>query len=189
MKSEFQINKEKVDSVFRELLRRNNPDSNSLFVYIRMRLKQFNLNKLYEPYEIFNEVYCRGMKALQKGKTINSISGWTRATSFNVIRELSRQRPKFITNNPNNLEDRKQVEPLQNWVEEIDSKTELLSEALEKFTPEEKKLLNYKVVEGLSWQKIQNLKEYQDITVSALRKRKERILKKLREFYHSKAIE
>ncbi|GGA54061.1 sigma-70 family RNA polymerase sigma factor [Okeania sp. KiyG1] len=60
-----------------------------------------------------------------------------------------------------------------------------MKEGLKKLTPDEQKLLNHKVVQGLSWQEIASLEEYQGITPSALRKRKERIIKKLRKFCYS----
>ncbi|MEM1173127.1 MAG: hypothetical protein AAGJ08_29720 [Cyanobacteria bacterium P01_H01_bin.35] len=79
------MNRESFDLEFRELLHRNNPESDSLFIYIWMRLNQYKLNKLYQPNDILNEVYTRGIKALEKGKTINSISGWIRGTAYNYI--------------------------------------------------------------------------------------------------------
>ncbi|NEP80378.1 MAG: sigma-70 family RNA polymerase sigma factor [Okeania sp. SIO3B3] len=189
------MNKEKFDLEFRELFTRNNRESDSLFIYIRMRLNQYNLNKLYEPNYILNEVYSRGIKALEEGKTINSILGWIRGTGFNVIRELSKKKSKtksfeelsekeskYVTKS---LNLRQQDATLQNWVEEVNNEVELLNEALKKLTPEEQRLLNYKEIRGLSWQEIASLEEYQGIKPSALRKRKERIIKKLCEFCHS----
>ncbi|MGD1716614.1 sigma-70 family RNA polymerase sigma factor [Dapis sp. BLCC M172] len=187
------MSRESFNLEFRELLSRNNCESDSLFVYIRMRLNQFKLNKLYQPNDILNEVYMRGIKALEEGKTINSILGWIRGTAYNYIRELSRQESKTKSFEELSMKESnyvtksllQQEESLQPQVEEVNNKVEQLNEALKNLTPEEQKLLNYKTVQGLSWQEIHNLEEYQGITPSALRKRKERIIKKLRQCYHS----
>lgn len=179
------MNKESFDLEFCELLRRNSHESDSLFVYIRMRINQFRLNKFYQPNDILNEVYKRAIKALEEGKTINSVSGWIRGTAYNYIRELSRKESKYVTKNLDWLQDSQQDGTLQDRVEEANNKVELFNEALKKLTPEEQKLLNYKVFQNLSWQEIQSLEEYQGFTESALRQRKARIIKKLREFCHS----
>ncbi|NER06205.1 MAG: sigma-70 family RNA polymerase sigma factor, partial [Okeania sp. SIO3C4] len=135
--------------------------------------------------DILNEVYLRGIKALEEGKTINSLSGWIRGTAYNYIRELSRKESKYVTKSLDWLQDSQQDGTLQDRVEKANNKVELLNEALKKLTLEEQRLLNYKEIQGLSWQEIASLEEYQGITPSALRKRKERIIKKLREFCHS----
>ncbi|MDY7007697.1 MAG: sigma-70 family RNA polymerase sigma factor [Cyanobacteriota bacterium] len=160
-----------------------------------MRINQFKLNNFYQPNDILNKVYLRGIKALEGGKTINSISGWIRGTAYNYIRELSRKKSKtksfeelskkeskYVTKSLNLLQ---QDGIIQDRVEEANNKVELLNEALKNLTLEEQRLLNYKEIQGLSWQEIASLEEYQGITPSALRKRKERIIKKLREFCHS----
>ncbi|GGA54054.1 sigma-70 family RNA polymerase sigma factor [Okeania sp. KiyG1] len=56
---------------------------------------------------------------------------------------------------------------IQDRVEEANNKVELLNEALKKLTLEEQRLLNYKEIQGLSWQEIAILEEYQGITPSA----------------------
>ncbi|NEO57498.1 MAG: sigma-70 family RNA polymerase sigma factor [Okeania sp. SIO3B5] len=96
------------DLEFRELSRRNNRESDSLFVYIWMRLKQYKLNKFYQQNDILNEVYLRGIKALEEGKTINSLSGWIRGTAYNYIRELSRKESKYVTKSLDSLQDSQQ---------------------------------------------------------------------------------
>ena len=189
------MKKESFDLEFCELLHRNSHESDSLFVYIWMRINQFRLNKFYQPNDILNEVYKRGIKALEEGKTINSVSGWIRGTAYNYIRELSRKKSKtksfeelsekeskYVTKSLNLLQ---KYATIQDRFEKANNKIELLNEALKKLTLEEQRLLNYKEIQGLSWQEIASLEEYQGITPSALRKRKERVIKKLREFCHS----
>ncbi len=130
---------------------------------------------------------------MEEGKTINIFSGWIRGTAYNYIRELSRKESKTKSFEELNMKESKYVTKsllqqdvsLQAQVEEVNNKLELLNEALKKLTSEEQKLLNYKAVQDLSWQEIESLEEYQGITQSALRKRKERIIKKLHQCYHS----
>lgn len=86
--------KEKFDSYFEKLLRRDDPESYLLYAFLKRTLKQFHLDKFYEPNDILNEVYCRTIKALEKGTIIHSFSGWVRATGFNCVREFSRKEKK-----------------------------------------------------------------------------------------------
>lgn len=177
------------DIEFANLLNPNNPDGSFLLTLIRMRLKQFNLDHTYTEYEIMSEVYLRGVKTLQKGETITNFSAYFRKVSFNYIRELSREKSKSVAA----LQDYILLEDLvkHNLTEDEDLKfkPELTSTsialAFKKLTPDEKKLLRYKIIENLSWEKIQSLEEYQDFTLSDLREWKERILKKLRLLYYS----
>ncbi|NEP82185.1 MAG: hypothetical protein F6K39_31000 [Okeania sp. SIO3B3] len=87
---------------------------------------------------------------------------WIRGTAYNYIRELSRKKSKtksfeelgeteskYITKSLNLLQ---QNGTLQDRFEEANNKVELLNEALKKLTLEEQRLLNYKEIQGLSWQ-------------------------------------
>ncbi|MDJ0517357.1 MAG: sigma-70 family RNA polymerase sigma factor [Trichodesmium sp. MO_231.B1] len=174
--------KDQFDSEWENLLSPDGSDSFFL-VFIRRSLKQFHLDRAYTEVDIINEVYSRGVKTLQKGETIKSFLGWIRAVAYNYIRELSREKSKLLQWEDYHLQKEKNFIEIQD--EELQSKLELVSQALKELTPEEQKLLRYKIIEDWSWKKIQGLEEYKDFTLSALRKRKERIVKKLHLSYHS----
>lgn len=61
-----------------------------LLAYIKKNLVQYNLQKKYQEYDIFNESYDRAIKAIRKEKTIHNLYGWYRITTLNVIREYGR---------------------------------------------------------------------------------------------------
>lgn len=189
MKQELPSEKhQSFDLEFANLLSPNNASGDFFFAFIRRSLKQFHLDKAYTETDIMSEVYWRGVKTLQKGVIIESFLGWIRAVAYNYIRELSRERSKSVQLEEYHLPEQKRANILeQNPIEDenLKLKLELVSIAFKKLNPEQQKLLRYKVIEDLSWRKIQGLGEYQDFTVPALRKRKERILKKLHLLYHS----
>ncbi|MGD1701385.1 SAV_2336 N-terminal domain-related protein [Dapis sp. BLCC M229] len=177
---------------FANLLSPNNSDGSFLLTFIRRSLKQFNLDRAYTEDDILSEVYLRGVKTLQEGKTIRNFLPWIRAVVYNYIRELSREKLKSVQLESYHLqpEYKKAVKQnLYNLYKYVKFNPELASAsialAFKKLTPDEKKLLQYKVIEDLSWEKIQSLEEYQDFTLSDLRKWHERILKKLRLLYYS----
>ncbi|MEM1169746.1 MAG: sigma-70 family RNA polymerase sigma factor [Cyanobacteria bacterium P01_H01_bin.35] len=181
--------KEQFDLEWENLLSPNANDSFFL-AFIRRSLKQFHLDQAYTEAHIISEVYLRGVEALQKGKTIKSFLGWVRGVAYNYIRELSREKSKLLQLEDHHLnKEEKAKEVGKNLTEiqdeELLSKLELVSEAFKNLTPEEQMLLIYKVIEDWSWQEIQGLEEFQDFTLAALRKRKERIVKKLHQSYHS----
>ena len=174
--------KDQFDLEWENLLSPDGSDSFFL-VFIRRSLKQFNLDQTYTEADIINEVYSRGVKTLQKGGNIKSFLGWIRAVAYNYIRELSREKSRLVQLQEYHLQNEKNLIEIED--EELQSKLKLVSEAFKELTPEEQKLLRYKVIEDWSWKKIQGLEEYKDFTLSALRKRKERIVKKLHLSYHS----
>jgi len=184
MTQEFRYQKDIFDLEWENLLSSNT--NNSLFLaFIRRSLKQFNLDKGYTETDIVNEVYLRGVKTLQKGKVIESLSGWIRGVAYNYIRELSREKSRLVQLEDYYLDEEKNVKEVGKNLTEIEdeellSQLELVSEDFKKLTLQEQKLLFYKVIEDWSWQEIQGLEEFQCFTPSALRKRKERIMKKLR---------
>ncbi|MGD1702330.1 hypothetical protein [Dapis sp. BLCC M229] len=75
----------------------NNPqDRESLIVlahYIKRSLKQFHLEQV-DFYDVVSEVYLRGTNKINFGENIKNPGAWIRVTSYNVIREMSRQQQK-----------------------------------------------------------------------------------------------
>jgi DNA-directed RNA polymerase specialized sigma24 family protein len=63
----------------------------SVFCAINSNLRKFNLTKTHDLYEVFNEVYIRGVKKTKEGERILNPQAWIRTTAYNVIREWSRK--------------------------------------------------------------------------------------------------
>ena len=121
--------------------------NNSLFLpFIRARLKQFHLDQVYTETDIINEVYLRGVKTFQKGKVIESFSGWIRGTALNYIRELNREKFRLMQLEDYHLDEEKKVKEagknlIEMQEEELQSKLELLSLALKKVNSRRTKVI------------------------------------------------
>ena len=192
-------NNGKLDERITELLKYNDeielilspgsPTYTSLVVAVARWLKQYRISGLFSPSYVINEAYLRGENSIRKkGQKISSYLAWLRRTCFNIIRELSRKEVKCLP---------LLIEPAEECGTEnvgdydfdfnLDREMMRVKLAFQILEPEDQELLNLKIVDGLSWKEIR--KEFSlrgmNFTESALRKRKERALKKLRNNYHS----
>ncbi len=175
------------DTEFKVLLDSGSSSAHSMLAFIKRSLAQFNLTNSYSPTWVLNEAYMRGIKLMAKGEQIEKPLAWIRATAYNIIREQSRERNRFLQLEESMIEIH--VNASLAVSEEIEE--ELLKRvnlAFEKLELEEKEILILKEVKDLSWKEIQlhlilQGKEVQN--EATLRKRKERALKHLRSIYHS----
>ena len=165
------------------LLKTHTGHSRSLFSYIRRMLWQYNLDKQFTETDIFIEGYVRGVQYLLKsgGETIRKPSAWMRRTILNVIREKSRERQRFT--------------PLTWEVESKGTADESKSEfdeecfvaviqAFLNLDHDNRKIIQLRFFESKSWQEVKEKIGEPDLTISALRKRGQRALKRLRFEYH-----
>ena len=170
------------------LLSPGSPTYKSLFISVTRWLKQYRISGLYSPPYIINEAYLRGENSIcKKGQKISNYLAWLRRTCFNIIREISRKEVKSLP---------LLIEPIEesrgNYTDNHDRDFNLDREmmcvklAFQILEPEDQELLNLKIVDGLSWKDIRKELSLRgmNFTESALRKRKERALKKLRDHYH-----
>lgn len=170
----------------KELLHPESDDGIAVFVFIRQRLWQFHLNGSYDIAYVVNEAYIRAHKLIHSGKDpIKSLPAWLKQTALNVIRELSRQEHRYLP-----LEEERWVEceeqpPISN--EDLRDEPPIgLAHAFRQLTPAEQDLLNWKIVADLPWKEVLRLYRDRydtDCTEVALRKKKERALRKLRQIY------
>ena len=180
------------EAEFLELLNPKSSDGRLIFAFIRSRLKQFNIQQAYSEAYILNEVYLRAIKKMKQGEIITIPIAWIRATAYNYIRELSRDGQKlvYLENYQNYHRSSIGVEETEHYLislikkEELKLEQTLIRKAFEQLSLPEKKLLHLKVIDGLSWQEIQDLSEYQNYSLATLRKRKQRALEKLHRLYH-----
>lgn len=151
---------------------------------IHRYLSQFKLRQI-DTIEVLDEVFIRGERLTASGEVqILNVPAWARRTAFNYIRELTRQQKRT-----GELDREVPDESSNSWLDRqtytIDRA--LLNLSLQRLDSEEKRLLHLKIVEACSWTEIQLLFQLQGktISVTALRKKKERALKRLRQIYHS----
>lgn len=181
--------KSNFEAEFLELLNPESSDGRLIFAFFRARLKQFHLERVHSEASVLNEVYLRAIDKIQEGAVIRIPHAWIRATGYNYIRELSRQQQKSIQQEDYHLEihheEEKQILNLMALEEELAAEQSLIRKAFEMLTDVERQLLHLKIVEGLSWKAIQQQYEFKESNLATLRKRKQRVLKKLHHFYHT----
>ena len=174
------------DLSIRTILDERSPTFTSLRSAISRWLKQFRLEKSFGEYYIINEAYIRGENAIRKkGIQIKNPSAWMRATCYNIIRELSRKESRYYSLLSDPIDESQTNNPKDSF--NLDQELMRVKLSFQMLDDEDQEILNLKVVQGLSWSEISeemNLRGIQ-LTNSALRKRKERALKRLREHYHN----
>lgn len=178
-----------IDQEFQELLNRNNSRGRSLWVSVRCNLFQFHLVDIHKESDIIHEVYLRAIRYVESGKTINNLAAWCRKTAYNYTRELSRdhKRSQSLVE-PNAVSEELEIEWRRVTDEEIDTDITLISEAFKQLTPLDQQILQLFVVEGLPWKDVrQRLAQMndQERSEAALRKIKERAVKRLRKKFHA----
>ncbi|BAZ39672.1 hypothetical protein NIES4101_56260 [Calothrix sp. NIES-4101] len=171
---------------FQVLLNSGSPSGISMLAFIKRSLKQFNLLECYSPSEILSDAFMRGVERIERGEQIENPLGWIRATAFNIIRERSRSQARVLQLEESWLESSPSSGVTPN--EELTENFQLVEMALKMLNPDEQELLTLKIIDNLSWKEI--VEQYQergftDVSEGTLRKRKERILKRLRKIYHS----
>jgi DNA-directed RNA polymerase specialized sigma24 family protein len=114
-----------------------------------------------------------------------------RRTAYNIIRECKRDRQRYSALAFDELMD--QGSPIRSTAEGVDSTTiansiSAVLKALETLSPGDRSLIQWKIVEGLSWQEVQArlVTEGEDpVPQATLRKRGQRALERLRRAYHT----
>lgn len=167
---------------FQVLLDSGSPSGISMLAFIKRNLKQYNLNDCYTADEILSDAFMRGVERIQRGEGIENPLAWMRATALNIIRERSRSNIRMLPLEESWLEllDDAAVEIDE---EEFAKECQWVKTALSMLNPDEQELLRLKVYDNLSWREIAERHHNQgfvDVSETTLRKRKERILKRLR---------
>jgi RNA polymerase sigma factor (sigma-70 family) len=166
------------------LLEPGNPSGVSLLAFIRRELRKRDMTD-YNELEILSEAMLRGFDLVMSGGVeIVNPPAWIRKTALHCVQELWRRQCKQT---PLDYECPDQNQPI--LLDQLALKTdlEILDRAFKELDPEEQRLLYLRFFEGLPWLEIKKLLEAEGKTVSepALRKQKERIIKRLRWVYHS----
>lgn len=176
----------KLDATFGEIFSRESSSARSLFPFIRGKLIQYRLWPLYDEIAILQEVYARTIEKILEGREITNQYGWIRSVSFRYIRELNRNQGRSTGVDESFLETLAPVEEIDE--ESLTDEMLKIQRAFQELSSEERLLLSLKTVQDLSWSAIQQIwieKGYGNLSIPALRKRKERALSHLRMLYHS----
>lgn len=178
--------RQRFDSEVRSILQVGSSDSYSLFSFIRRIITQFHLQGVVDVADIVNESYLRGIKLVGNGKRIHRPLAWLRSTSYNIVRELSRE-----------WDARRQVSP--DFIEEVivqdspmteiecEEHLKLVWDAFEKLSRQDQEILRLRMIENLSWQEVGDYlanKGETNTHGNTLRSQGHRATKHLREQYH-----
>ena len=180
--------KQSLDAGFQELLDRDSSIGLTLWVFVERSLNQFHLSGSYTEAYVINEVYLRAVKFIAQGGEIASLIAWCRATAYNHIRELSRrgQRERSLDHTPLILE-QIQAQPGLISDDDISEEYEMIGRAFSQLSTADQQLINLSVIDHLSWRQIHLCLVAEgktDRSEAALRKAKERAIRRLRENYH-----
>lgn len=168
------------------LLSSKNPEGCTIIPFVERSLAQFNLSDSYNSIEVINEAYLRGTKLISNGECIDNPLAWIRVTSYNIIREYSRdiQRDLSFEESKGNYDNNSSSIPN----EEILSELKRVKQAFNRLNEQDRELLQLKVIDNLSWREIIKYLKNKGALVkneATLRKRKHRALQSLRKIYHS----
>ncbi|NES20705.1 MAG: sigma-70 family RNA polymerase sigma factor [Symploca sp. SIO3E6] len=176
------------------LLSSGDSDVYHILPFIKRVLKQFKLYSYYEERDIFLEAYARAVKKIEAGGVIDKVPAWFKTTSYNVIRELSKDKNrqqsliKRLANSGQLIGEN--VYHIPEHI--IDSNVKLLTKSLKDLKSEDRIVLKLRIIDNLSWKEIGNYlveigKEVDNSTQleQRLRQRGNRAMKRLRRIYHS----
>lgn len=173
------------------LLKPNNPHARSLLAFIKRTIHQFGLQAHITEIDIFVEAYLRGVRYTQHNQEhIRQPKAWMRRTAYNIIRECKRDRQRYSAAAFDELmEQGATTEAGPAAVDEAAIAQAIASvlQALEALSPGDRNLIQWKVVEGLTWPQVQArlvAAGEERVSLGTLRKRGQRALERLRHAYH-----
>lgn len=166
-----------------------------IFFFIKRILRQFRLDRQFQESDILIETYLRIRKKIESEESIyiRNMQAYFKSVAFNIVREKSRERKKadysleHLIDHGYGFQD-KNSEIDDSGIDQISK----LSKALKKLSDEDFELIQLRIIKGLSWNQINDYINHskdninnKKLSVSTLRKRGERALKRLREAYFS----
>jgi DNA-directed RNA polymerase specialized sigma24 family protein len=178
------------------LLKPHNPHARSLLAFIYRTIRQFRLEQHVTEIDIFIEAYLRGVRyTQQQGRTIHQPKAWIRKTAYNIIRECKREHQRYCSvafdemlehslagHPPEAVDD--------GWKDRFADNIQAVLSAFQSLSAADQQLIQWRVVEGRSWETIRELLIGQgepQLSGAALRKRGQRALERLRHAYHQRS--
>jgi len=183
-KTEFKHN---FCSAVSDLISPNNFKGSSLNSYIKKRTRIWKVDHL-DTYEIFIEGVKRGIEYIEKtGQPINIPEAWLRKVCLNILRD---EMDKLIKERK---ESDRQKHDLRNAAKDHSHQPDLMDhleyadEALSSLSPKDRELITLRFFESKTYEQIQHYYELQEevVSITALRKRESRALKRLRAKFSS----
>lgn len=171
-------NRKNFDEEIEELFNSKDPESLNFCASIARQLKQFRLSRTYDVKEIISEAYAIGIQRISNHEYIYNPRPWMRTTCLNVIRNFRRKQTASDSPKLDGAICAPGDESIEKMLQQEDLKAIQL--AFEKLSPEERRILQARCVEGLPWKEIAQLFSENS---GALRQRGSRALKKLRRTY------
>lgn len=182
--------KEALNEAMGQILDKDNPHAYSTIAKVGHHLWQFGLFSYIEPAEILTEAYLRALRAIDQGTQIQNYRGWIRGTAFNIVRERFRQAGNEFSTDPQAGCFDRLSEPDYCCEDQCDRNFTILREAFEKLRvtePDVAELMNWRIVEELSWTDIEQRllkRDGKSPSIEALRQRATRAKRKLRRLFH-----
>lgn len=167
--------------------------------------KCLSFNNCYEPYEVISEAYAIAVDKIRQGQSISNPEAWLRLTIWNLLRNESRKVQKetskklSIESNSNNfqnsnlsLQEKIAALPDSNdfyYSRELKEEQEAKNQAYQRvkfslklLTEEERQIVDLKYIQNLSWEEVATKIDFSG-KISSLRKRGERLRKKMQKLY------
>jgi len=184
--------RESLDAAMKTILGVDGGNAHFILPFVRKGLHQFHLSSFYNEFDVVFEAYERAVRHLDRGGTIDNLPAWFKSTCYNIIRERSKQREKQLSifDRIKNIVDSifHSEEIVPNYA--VGKNLEWLTRSLHRLTPEQKLILELRIVKGLPWKDVaehfvrEQLAEKNDRKLQdRLRKEYSRLLKSLRHNY------
>jgi RNA polymerase sigma factor (sigma-70 family) len=172
-----------------DLISPNNFKGTSLNSYIKQRARIWKVDHL-DTYEIFIEGVARGIAYIDKtGQPIKVPEAWLRKVCLNILRDetdkVIKGRKEAERQN-HELRDAYKAQAHSGQPDLIDH-FEHADEALNSLSPKDRELIKLRFFESKTYEQIQHYYELQEevVSITALRKRESRALKRLRAKFSS----
>jgi DNA-directed RNA polymerase specialized sigma24 family protein len=182
-----QQQRDRLNQVIADIVKINEASGYSMILAIRRMIHQFKLQSRLHPADILHTAYLRAIDAIDSGKSIQDYRSWLKGTALNIVRERSRQLGKETLTDPwltDQVVPNEPIDEAEDQIEQVLQAFNLLREE----NSEVAELMNWRLLEGLSWLEIQNRLGRRDGSVpslEALRQKASRAKRRLRHIFHS----
>jgi DNA-directed RNA polymerase specialized sigma24 family protein len=174
-----------LNTAMEEISRKGNKDTLNFLVSVEAEIQRFGLSQRFSASTILHESYIRGITAIDSGKTIPKPFAWLRLTCRYIIKEKNRHQGRstqfdlveslLFDDNDSEFSDEEEDDGIQSKVKH----------ALKQLPPLEQTIIELKVIQKRQWREVPQMLQQMKMgtySVDALKKRKERAFKRMRQF-------
>ena len=171
--------------VMAAISQKGNQSTLNFWVSVEAEIRRFGLARSLSAATVLNESYMRCVKAIDRGRVIHNYSAWLRLTCRYIVKEKKRHQQRDVQFDllESILFDDDDSEASSQTHGDCD-KTQL-KRGWKQLTPLDQTIIELNVIQGLSWQKVQQSLQENGLgtfSLPALRKRKQRALERLKQF-------